>query len=229
MKRALTVMLSLWMVLGGAYVPDAGASVELDARVREAKLVLDEVMASPDQSIPEDLLRRCKAIAIYPSVLKGGFIIGARVGKGVIVRRDEKTGQWGQAAFSKIGGGSWGLQIGAEATDLVLVIMNERGLEGLLDNNFTLGADASIAAGPVGRSAEAGTDLSLKAAIYSYSRSRGLFGGVALQGAVVSPDRESNAEYYGRPASSYDILYAEGAQLKPSNKTLSDALAQYAG
>lgn len=228
MKQAASMVLSLLLAVSAFTAPEAQASIELDTRVREAKLVLDEVMASPDQRIPEDLLSRCKAVAIYPSVLKGGFIIGARVGKGVIVRRDEKTGQWGQAAFSKIGGGSWGLQIGAEATDLVLVIMNERGLDGLLDNNFTLGADASIAAGPVGRAAEAGTDLSLKAAIYSYSRSRGLFGGVALQGAVVSPDLEANSEYYGKPLSSSDILYAEGAKLKPSNQSLSDALAQYA-
>src|SRR3989338_5506970 len=141
---------------------------------------MNEIMMAPDQSIPEELLAKCKAIAIYPSVLKGSFIFGARFGRGVVLKRDEQTGKWGPVAFSTIGGGSWGLQIGGQATDLILVIMNERGMTGLLSNNFTLGADASVAAGPVGRQTEAGTDLTLSSGILAYSRNRGLFAGVSF-------------------------------------------------
>ena len=203
------------------------ASAELDSRISEAKKVMDEVMVTPDQSIPEELLAKCKAIAIYPSVLKGGFIIGARFGKGVVLKRDDSTGKWGPVAFSTIGGGSWGLQIGAQATDLILVIMNNRGLDGLLSNQFTLGADASVAAGPVGRSSEAATDLSLRAGILSYSRSRGLFGGVALDGAVVTQDNNSNADYYGKSVTSKDILLGTSMTVQPSSQELVKALDEY--
>ncbi|HTL71529.1 MAG TPA: lipid-binding SYLF domain-containing protein [Candidatus Eisenbacteria bacterium] len=187
---------------------------------------MKEIMASPDQSIPEELLAKCRAIAIYPSVLKGGFILGARFGKGVVLKRDDR-GKWGPVAFSTIGGGSWGLQIGAESTDLILVVMNSRGLDGLLSDNFTLGADASIAAGPVGRSSEAATDLSLRAGIFSYSRSRGLFGGIALDGAVLTQDNESNAAYYGRDVTSRDILLEDAVEAKPSAADLVRSLEDY--
>ncbi len=227
MKKVLAVFLALSaMSLGGTMSVQA-ADARLDARVYEAKQVLDEIMMSPDQSIPEELLAKCRAIAIYPNVLKGGFIFGARFGRGVVLTRDEKTGQWGPVAFSTIGGGSWGLQIGGQLTDLVFVVMNDRGMRGLLESNFTLGADASVAAGPVGRYSSASTDLTLRAGILSYSRSRGLFGGIALDGAVVTQDNNSNQLYYDQPVTSKEILLSNAVSVKPSSKELVDALNQY--
>src|SRR3989338_5705736 len=207
-------------------VPASYADVELDGRVHEAKLVLNEIMAAPDSSIPEELFSKCKAIAIYPNVLKAGFIIGGRFGKGVVLSKDS-SGKWGPVAFSTIGGGSWGLQIGGSATDLILVIMNERGLDGLLSSNFKLGADAAVAAGPVGRTADASTDLTLRAGVLAYSRSRGLFAGIALDGAVMTEDNNSNTIYYGKPMTSREILISQSAQIQPSSKELIDTLNDY--
>lgn len=224
MKRSVTTVLTATLLAVAAPV---WASAELDRRVWEAKEVLQEIMAAPDESIPEELFAKCEAIAIYPGVLKGGFMIGARYGKGVVLKRDDKTGKWGPVAFSTIGGGSWGLQIGASSTDLILVIMNERGLDGILSSNVKLGADAAIAAGPVGRSSEAATDLTLRAGILSYSRSRGVFGGIALEGAVVTQDNDSNYEYYGKDVTSKDILFGNAVPVKDSSKELVEALNDY--
>ncbi len=224
--RVLSVFVLLTILTTFVWVPVSSAS-DLDYRIQEAKTVLSEIMAAPDQSIPEELLAKCKAIAIYPSVLKGGFIFGARYGRGVVLKRDEQTGQWGPVAFSTIGGGSWGLQIGGQATDLILVVMNERGMSGLLSNNVTLGGDASVAAGPVGRNSEAATDLSLRAGIISYSRTRGLFAGMALDGAVLTQDNNSNTQYYGKYVTSRDILLGNAVQIQPSSKPLVDALSEY--
>lgn len=225
-KRYAIVFLSA--VLCAAFSATAfAADADLDRRLWNANEVIKEIMVSPDQSIPEELLAKCKAIAIYPTVLKGGFIIGVRYGRGVVLRRDEKTGQWGPPAFSTIGGGSWGLQIGAQATDLILVVMSERGLDGLLSDNFTLGADASIAAGPVGRSSSVSTDLSLKAGILSYSRSRGLFAGIALDGAVLTQDNNSNSIYYGKSVTSRDILFNNAVTVQPSSEDLVKTLDDY--
>jgi lipid-binding SYLF domain-containing protein len=229
MKLKINAVLSLMAMVSALCVTSvyADGPAELDARITEARQVMAEVMATPDQSIPEELLAKCKAIAIYPNVLKGGFILGARFGKGVVLKRDEKTHQWGPVAFSTIGGGSWGLQIGGSATDLILVIMNERGLAGLLSDNFTLGGDAAVAAGPVGRNSEAATDLSLRAGIISYSRSRGLFAGIALDGAVMTQDNNSNAAYYGKYVTSKDILLGNAVKVQPSSKELIDSLEEY--
>lgn len=222
MNKVVALSVSLLAIASCATV--YAADPALDARVHEAKQVLDEIMMSPDQSIPEELLAKCKAIAIYPNVLKGGFIFGARFGRGVILSRDESTGQWGPVAFSTIGGGSWGLQIGGQMTDLIFVVMNDRGMQGLLASNFTLGADASVAAGPVGRNTQAATDLSLRAGILSYSRSRGLFGGLALDGAVVTQDNNSNTSYYGKYVTGRDILLGNAVTVQPSSQELVDAL-----
>ena len=210
------------------FAADAGSvNPELDRRIMEARQVLSEIVVSPDQSIPEELLAKCKAIAVYPSVLKGAFLVGARFGKGVVLKRDEKTNQWGPVAFSTIGGGSFGLQIGGQATDLILVIMNERGIRSLLSNNFTLGANVSVAAGPVGRDSQVSTDLKLKAGIISYSRSRGIFGGAALDGAILTQDNNSNSSYYGKPVTSKDILLGNAVTVQPSSAELVNALNEY--
>ena len=228
MRKELRLLFSSILMLFAvlAWAPSHADVPELDARIHEAKQVLSEIMASPDQSIPEELLAKCQAIAIYPNVLKGGFIFGARYGKGVVVARDS-SGKWGPVAFSTIGGGSWGLQIGGQMTDLIFVVMNERGVQGLLNSKFTLGADASVAAGPVGRNSQAATDLSLRAGILSYSRSRGLFGGLALDGSVVTQDNNSNALYYNKGVTSTDILKGNAVTIEPSSKELIDELTQY--
>jgi lipid-binding SYLF domain-containing protein len=231
MKRKLLSLVALTAIFSFTVGLSAGyaQSTELDSRVRESHKVMQEIMIAPDVSIPEELLAKCKAIAIYPSVVKGAFIFGAKFGKGVVLARDEKSGKWGPVAFSTIGGGSFGFQIGGSATDLILVIMNDRGLEGLLSSNFTLGADAAVAAGPVGRNTEAVTDATLRAGVLSYSRSRGLFGGVALDGAVLTEDNNSNALYYGKSVTSRDILQGGKAEVAPSSKELVDSLNDYSG
>lgn len=226
MKRHALVLVSLVVSLCFTINAHADSKPVLDQRIHTAKLVLDEIMSTPDQNIPEELLAKCKAIAIYPSVIKGGFVFGARFGKGVVLAKDA-DGKWGPVAFSTIGGGSWGLQIGAQATDLILVIMNERGMNGILSNSFTMGAGGSIAVGPVGRSTEASTDLSLTAGILSYSRNRGVFGGVVLDGSVVTQDNNSNAEYYGSKVNSKDILLKNAVRIQSSSAELVKALDQY--
>ena len=199
---------------------------ELDARLHEARQVLSEIMSSPDQSIPEELLAKCQAIAIYPNMVKGGFVFAARFGKGVVLAKDD-SGKWGAPAFSTIGGGSWGLQIGGQMTDLILVVMNERGLDGLLNTRFTLGGDASVAVGPIGRGSEAATDLSLRAGIISYSRARGLFGGIALDGTVVTQDNNSNTLYYGKRVTSPEILTGKAVTIQHSSEELVKALDEF--
>ena len=227
-NRILSAFLGMSLVAVGFLTTPSFAEPrpDLDARIWEAKEVMKEIMMAPDQSIPEELLAKCKAIAIYPSVLKGGFIFSARWGRGVVLKRDEATGKWGPVAFSTIGGGGWGFQIGGSATDLILVIMNERGMNGLLSTNLTLGADANVAAGPIGRASEASTDLTLRAGIFSYSRSRGLFAGIALDGAVLTQDNNSNTAYYGKYVTSRDILLGNAVTIQPSSQALIDALTE---
>lgn len=227
--KALSLAVLAGLVLNFAMPLTAhAANPDLERRLLLADQVMKEIMMTPEQSIPEELLYKCKAIAIYPRVLKGGFIFGARYGRGVVLKKDEKTGKFGPVAFSTLGGGSWGLQIGGSATDLVLVIMNENGLNGLLSTRLTLGGDVNVAAGPVGRSSEAATDLSLRAGIVSYSRSMGLFAGMALDGAVLTQDNNSNTDYYGRSVTSRDILFSNAVTAQASSKPLIDSLDEYA-
>jgi lipid-binding SYLF domain-containing protein len=226
MKRAfrvLTAGIGFFFCCALAVAADSGP----DRRVREAHLVMDQIMSAPDQSIPEELLAKCKAIAVYPNVLKGGFIFGLRYGNGVILKRDEKTGAWGPVAFSTIGGGSWGLQIGAQSTDVVLVILSDRGLEGMLSSRFILGTDTSLALGPIGRDAQVATDLSLRAGILSYCRTEGLFIGAVLDGSFVTENAQANAVYYGKNVTSRDILYGNAVEFQPASKALADALNEY--
>ncbi len=167
-------------------------------RIEKASTVLEEIMAIPDNSIPANLLADAKGIAIYPNVVKAAFAVGARFGQGVFVAR-EPDGSWSSPSFINLVGGSFGFQIGAEVTDLVLVFMTQRSVEALGKGDLTLGATASIAAGPIGRSGEASTDIKLSAEILSYSKTRGLFGGVALDGAIVQVDTDANRLVYGTP------------------------------
>jgi len=158
--------------------------------------VLEEIESAPDQGIPEEVLGSAQCVAVVPTMIKGGFIVGARYGRGVASCRTP-TG-WSAPAFFTVKGGSFGLQIGAQAVDLVMLIMNDNGMKNLLSSEFKLGADASVAAGPVGRHAAADTDWKLKAQVLSYSRARGLFAGLELSGAAISQDKDATREFYGR-------------------------------
>src|SRR5712692_2699598 len=177
----------------------ARAAAEQSAK---AARVFNQIMDTREKSIPRDLLDRAEAVAVFPGVLKGGFIVGGRGGSGVISRR--VAGGWSAPAFFDLGGGSIGLQIGVASTDYVLLFMNERAVDSLLSDKFEIGGEGSAAAGPVGRSASASTDVKLNAQILSYSRSKGAFAGLELKGVVIKPDNEDNNQVYGMTAR--DIL-----------------------
>lgn len=166
--------------------------------VQQAADAFTEIMNVGDKAIPQKLLDKAEAIAVFPNVIKAGFIVGGRGGTGVISRR--VAGGWSAPAFFDLGGGSIGLQIGASKTDFVLLFMNEEALGGLLQDKFEIGGEGSVAAGPVGRSASASTDAQLKAGILSYSRSKGLFAGLEIKGVVINPDNDDNMAVYGKTA-----------------------------
>lgn len=175
----------------------ADAAPPPEQRLQNATRVLDEIMRSPDRAVPRRLLEDAYAIAVIPDVVKAGLLIGGRRGRGVVsVRTPEGT--WSHPAFLTLTGGSIGFQAGVQSTDVILVFRSARGVDSIVNGKFTLGADAAVAAGPVGRNAQASTDADLRAEIYSYSRSRGLFAGVALDGAVLSIDHRANQNSYGR-------------------------------
>jgi lipid-binding SYLF domain-containing protein len=165
-------------------------------RADDAVRVLNEIMRAPDRGIPRDLLTEAEAVAVIPDVVKAGFVLGGRFGRGMLAVR-MADGTWSNPTYISITGGSVGFQAGVQSTDVVLVFRTRRGVDGVVNGKFTLGADAAIAAGPLGRSAAAATDAQLKAEIYSYSRSRGLFAGVALDGAVLGIDHDANESEYG--------------------------------
>jgi len=197
-------------------------------RASNAANVLKEIMEAPDQSIPEGLLKKAVGIAVIPHVVKGAFGVGGRYGKGLIAQRNADGG-WGTPLFIEIGGGSFGLQLGVEATDVIMVFTNSEGIKPLLKGKLKIGADASATAGPVGRKAEVGTDILLKSAIYSYSRAKGLFAGIALDGAVIQLDDSSNKNAYGKEAEAAEItkgtVRGEGAAVV---RPFLDALQKYA-
>src|SRR5947208_3457966 len=195
MKRFLAVV-ALLCVASIALASDPDEENKAEDRIKAAANVLDEIQSAPDQGVPEEVLGSAECVAIVPSMLKGGFILGARYGRGVASCRTPKG--WSAPAFFTIKGGSFGLQIGGQAVDLVMLIMNNDGMENLLSSKVKLGADASAAAGPVGRHAAADTDWKLKAQVLSYSRARGAFAGLELNGAEIKQDKDSTREFYGR-------------------------------
>jgi len=179
-----------------ASVPAPDPNTKASGRIEAAGTVLDEIQAAPDKGIPQEVLGSADCVAVVPSLLNGGFVFGGRYGRGVASCRTAKG--WSAPAFFTIGGGSFGLQIGGQATDVVMLIMNKGGMDNLLSSQFKLGADASAAAGPVGRHAAADTDWKMRAQVLTYSRSRGLFAGLELSGAVIKQDKDSTREFYGR-------------------------------
>jgi SH3 domain-containing YSC84-like protein 1 len=185
----------------------AGSPMELENRLSDCVRVIKDMMEAPDGSVPIDLLRRSRGIVVFPGVLKAGLGVGGHYGKGVILRRDPATSKWGPPAFITLMGGSFGWQVGVQSTDLVLLIMSDVGLKSLFRDKLTLGADASVAAGPIGRDASASTDIGLSAGILSYSRAKGIFAGVSIKGSVIEPDWEANEAYYGSELSIIDIFF----------------------
>jgi lipid-binding SYLF domain-containing protein len=205
--------------------PLLAASKEVGDRVVASAVVLKEVADIPEKGIPRDLLDKCTCVAVVPSMKKGGFIFGAKYGKGVIAcRTNAGDGPWSAPSMIQLAGGSFGLQIGAQAVDVVLVIMNLSGLESMLDSQFTLGGDASIAAGPVGRSAGAETDAWMTAKILAYSRSRGLFGGLIVTGGTLRPDNDANHVLYGKDIVPREILLHKSDQVPRDAKIFLDTL-----
>jgi len=197
------------------------------ALVDESGKVLAEIQQMPDQSIPEDLLKDASAIAIFPSTISAGFVIGGKYGQGIIMVREEGGAGWSPPAILTIVGGSLGWQIGGQATDIVLLVMNRRSVDGILQGQFKLGADAAVSAGPVGRNAEASTDIQLKGGILAYSRSRGLFAGVKLEGAALAQHWDGNKELYGKSLSAREIIIDNKAQMPKSADRVLKVLNKY--
>jgi lipid-binding SYLF domain-containing protein len=189
-------LLALALVLFSATTLCARAGEEENKLSENAVRVLKEIMMAPDKAIPKDLLQNAHAIAVVPDVIKAGFVVGGRHGDGLISVKT-RDGTWSNPSFVSLTGGSVGFQAGVSSTDVVLVFRTQRGVDSIVHGKFTLGADASAAAGPVGRSATASTDAQLKAEIYSYSRSRGLFAGAALDGSALTIDNDANQAVYG--------------------------------
>jgi lipid-binding SYLF domain-containing protein len=203
MKRVLSLVLGFATIFAG--VSWAGtAQQDSTERLRNAGAVLNEIMSAPDKGIPEEVLDNAKCIVVVPNLVKGGFVFGGKHGRGVASCRTS-TG-WSAPAFISVGGGSWGLQIGVEGVDLVMLVMNEAGLQHLLSSKFQISGEGSAAAGPVGRHASAGTDWKMNTELLTYSRSKGAFAGLTLEGAVVEPDEDSTIAIYGKDKHFRDIL-----------------------
>jgi SH3 domain-containing YSC84-like protein 1 len=194
------------LLISAVIVAAVDAQQEEAERLHQATLVLQELKDTPDVPVPRWVMERAVAVAVFPSVKKGGFLLGGHFGRGVISAKSSESGTWSQPAFLTLTGGSFGLQLGGQAIDLVLVVMDQPGLEQLLRNQFKIGGDASVAAGPVGRDAEASTDIQMRAKILSYSRTRGLFAGVTIKGSTIRQDRDANRRFYGRAYESRELL-----------------------
>lgn len=223
MKKALSF--GMLLVLTAAPMMAARPQNEKNDRVTDrlesAGMVFDEIMNIPD-NVPQDLLDKAECVIVFPSVLKAAFGIGGSFGRGAMVCRtgEHFTGPWGAPSMMAIEGGSFGFQLGGEATDFVLLVMNPRGATSILNNKVKLGGDMSAAAGPKGRDAEAATDVTLRAEILTYSRSRGLFAGISLEGSTLRPDNEANEKLYDKKVSATDIIRHGAVAVPPSGQKL---------
>jgi len=188
---------------------------------------MKEIMATPDKAIPKELLESCQCIVIVPGMKKGAFIVGANYGRGFMMCRLASGTGWSAPAAIRVEGGSFGFQIGGSETDAVMLVMNAGGVQKLLSSKFTLGGDASVAAGPVGRTAAAKTDLQMHAEILSYSRSQGVFAGISLTGATLRPDDDVNAELYGKGVTNREIVTGTKVRNSAAGKRLTDDMNRY--
>jgi len=212
MRRGLIVVT---MVLVSASAAAAAQSSAETKRISEAAAVIRELRSAPDKNIPDSIWDRAQCVAVLPGVKKAAFVFGGEYGKGVVSCRT--THGWSAPIFLSLEKGSVGVQIGAESTDIVLLVMNERGVDKLLQDKVTLGADISLAAGPVGRSGEAATDAQLTAEMLSYSRARGVFAGIDLSGGVLRPDQKESVAFYGHDVSARDVLTGKERVTTPSS------------
>jgi len=226
MKKTIAIIV-LCIGLGLASSPQALAdNLKEDAEVivEKARLVIEDVRTAPDSGAAYDLIRQSAGVVIIPDMFKGGFVVGGSYGKGVVVAR--KDGKWSGPSFVYIGAGSIGFQIGAQLTDLILVVIGQNTMDSFLRSSFKLGADAAIAVGPVGAQATAATDILLKGGIYSYSRAKGLFAGISLEGAGMGTEYDLNRAYYQTTSNPKDILYGQ-VETPESGKKLFEALSRF--
>jgi lipid-binding SYLF domain-containing protein len=222
MRRVLLLFLCL-SFCGAALAQESDEARQL----AKANAVLNEIMRTPDKGIPSNLLDKAVCVGIVPAHFSVAFGIGASYGRGVLVCRRGGDGRWGAPSLFTMGGGSFGFQIGGKSTDIVFIVMNPDGAKKLLQSKVTLGADASVAGGPVGRTASAETDAQMHAEILSYSRSRGLFGGIALKGAVLKQDNKANEKLYGRRLTAQAILIKGDVSVPPAARPLDRSLTKY--
>jgi SH3 domain-containing YSC84-like protein 1 len=224
MKKIL-VLVFLLAPCTGAFAKN---NIQENGQLKKASMVINEIMQTPDKGIPKDLLNKAVCVGVVPSELKAAFVVGGTYGRGVLVCRRNGTGPWGAPSLFTLGGASVGFQIGGKATDVVFLVMNPRGIGKLLQDKVKLGADLSVAAGPVGRTAAGETDAELHAEILSYSRSRGVFAGVSLNGSVLKQDTDDNTDLYGHPVDPRSIL-VHGTVSSPSAAAseLDETLAKY--
>jgi lipid-binding SYLF domain-containing protein len=213
-KYALIACIATGVVLGKESVPDK--------RLQDASAVVDEMMGMPDKGVPQSVLDKAQCIVVVPSLKKAAFVVGGQYGRGFASCR-KPGGGWGAPAAMRIEGGSFGLQLGGQSTDVILVVMNKRGMDRLVSDKFTIGADAAAAAGPVGRDAKADTDILLNAEMLTYARSRGAYVGLSLEGATMRPDNEENKKLYGREISNKEIL-EHGVEAPEVARTFTHAL-----
>jgi SH3 domain-containing YSC84-like protein 1 len=204
MKKALSVLLVGFMGLFATFAWAGSAREDSVARLQSSVDVVHSIMATPDKGIPEEVLSNAKCILVVPDLIKGGFIFGGKHGRGIASCRTSSG--WSAPAFVSVGGGSWGLQIGVEGVDLVMLVMNDQGFQHLLSSKFQLSGEGSVAAGPVGRHASAGTDWKMNTQVLTYSRSRGVFAGITLEGAVIQQDDDSTRAIYGKHMKFRNIL-----------------------
>jgi SH3 domain-containing YSC84-like protein 1 len=225
MKNGCCLIFLVMAVLLPASVP--GQPQELENRLSECARTLSDMMKAPDGRIPADLLKRSRAIIIFPSVIKAGLGLGGHYGKGVVLRRNSSSGRWGPPAFLTLIGGSFGWQIGVQSTNLILLVMSDVSLKSLFRDKFTIGADASVAAGPIGRDTSAGTDIGFSAALLSYSQTKGIYAGISIQGSVLEADWEANEAYYGSDLSIIDIFFQDSGKISPAGTNLIQVLNKF--
>jgi lipid-binding SYLF domain-containing protein len=223
MKNLTSIMLVCAGLMTSAW---AATGDEEKQRVKESGQVMKEIMDAPDKGIPGSVLDGSKCVVVIPNMKKAGLVVGAQYGRGVMTCRQgaDFKGPWSPPVMMASSGGSFGLQIGAESTDFVILVLNDGGARAMMKNKLKLGADASIAAGPVGRTSEASTTGTMKAQMLSYSRSRGVFGGVSLSGATLRPDGDANKNLYGEKVSAEQIVAGQGVTAPPEAQQLIDSL-----
>ena len=225
MNKLLLLTLVVWLCSCVYAADEPAKESKATDRVQAAADVLNAIQSAPDSGVPNEILSRADCVAVVPSMLKGGFVVGGKYGRGLASCRTPKG--WSAPAFFTVKGGSFGFQIGGQAVDLVMLIMNNEGMQRLLPSQFALGADASVAAGPVGRHAEGNTDWKMRAQVLTYSRARGVFAGVSLNGAVVKQDKDSTRDFYGHMVTFKAALTGEVDPPAAANPFLS-SLAKWA-